>query len=75
MEFLSGFKIIQLFCTNNQDFKACSTVGIIFIFRSVFICELIQIGFTHIKNNIENIIIANKKFIKTQANNIIDFWK
>jgi len=42
-------------------------------FRLVGILSFIQSGFIQIKNNIEKIIHANKKFINTQANNIADF--
>jgi len=54
---------------------ACLYVGSIFDSSSVDIIEFIQIGFIHIKNNIEKIILASKKFINTHPSNIIDFCR
>jgi hypothetical protein len=67
-----GLSTNHSFFINNHDFIACSYVGISFNSRFVSIFVFIQIGFIQVKNNIENIIVANRKFIKTQASIIID---
>ncbi|MDP2396200.1 MAG: hypothetical protein Q8M44_04995, partial [bacterium] len=63
----SGESTNQFSFDNNQDFIDCSYVGISFKSRLVSIFVFIQIGLTHIKNNIVKINDASKKFIKTQA--------
>jgi hypothetical protein len=67
----NGLIITQGFFINNPDLIACSYVGISFKSRLVSIFVFIQRGFIQMKNSIEKIVIANKKFIKTQANIII----
>jgi hypothetical protein len=67
----TGFKINHSFLIKSHDSIAHEYVGISFKSRLVSIFVLIQRGLIHIKNSIENIIIAKRKFIKTQANIII----
>jgi hypothetical protein len=63
---------ICIFDFISQTSFACSYVGIIFTSRFVSILVFIQIGFTQIKNSIENIKIAKTKFIKIPASITID---
>jgi hypothetical protein len=60
---------------NNHPEIACEYVGSIFDSSFVEIIEFIQRGFIHIRNSIEKIILASKKFINTQAKSIIDFCR
>jgi hypothetical protein len=67
----TGLIITPGFLIKSHDSIACSYVGISFKSRLVSIFVFIHSGLTQIKNSIEKMIAASKKFIKTQAKIII----